>query len=136
MKKDFSVFSLSGGIILLVIQLLTSSFDFLDGSYYMTEQFAVVEKVTFESFLSFVWAALIGTILLIVSFLFRFTSRSALLLELAGLALWLFQMYRMFDIVKDFGVFVSKSFLSVVGAVLVSITVIYDICMLIRAREK
>lgn len=134
MKKDFSVFSLSGGIILLVIQLLISSFDFLDGSYYMTEQFAVVEKVTFESFISFVWAALIGTILLIISFLFRFTRKSALLFEVAGFALWLFQMYRMFDVVKDFGAFVSKSFLSVVGIVLISITLIYDLCMLIRAR--
>lgn len=136
MKKDLSLFSLCIGIILYVIQLLVTSFDYLDGSYYLTEQFAVVNTVTFESFMSFAWAAILGTIMLVASFFLRFIHRSAFVFEFAGFALWLFQIYRIYDIVNDFTMLASKSFLGIIGAVLVAITLIYDICMIIRKREE
>ena len=136
MKRNYSLYFLAGGLLLVTIQLLVFLFGFLNPDTYNPEViFSSAEEVTFGDFLSKHWSGIIGTILLICLFVRRLSKGPEAMLVLVGALLWVIQILSLHNPDAPLGDFIVKYIIGIVGTLGVAVSGFYDAYLIKSSGE-
>lgn len=126
MRRDYGKYMFTAGILLLIIQFLIILFDVFSGTTYANVQFAVVNELTFISFIEQTWASILGVVLLVVIYVRRITKCPEPLMELVGALLWVIQILGLYVEGTSLISFVMTYILGILGIFLILATGVYD----------
>lgn len=127
MKKNYSLYFLAGGLLLVTIQLLIFLFGFLNPDTYNPEViFSSAEEATFGDFISEHWSGIIGTILLISLFIRRLSKGPEAMLTLVGALLWVIQILSLHNPDAPLSNFIFQYIIGIIGTFGVAISGFYD----------
>ncbi|MBE6737928.1 MAG: hypothetical protein E7566_04680 [Ruminococcaceae bacterium] len=129
-RLPWGLYFFSAGLLLLVMQFFVILFGYVNNDYGVTtEQFAILEEVTFFDVLKDIWSGIAGILLFIFLYVRRFVKGPDTLMMLVGIMLWVIQILALRDETASIPSMFIKYIIGIVGILLVVIATLIDVYM-------
>lgn len=133
--RNYSLYFLAGGLLLVTIQLLIYIFGYVNGeSLYQQDIIVVVQEKDLGDVISEIWAGILGTVLLMVLFVRRLSKGPEAMMVLVGALLWVIQILGMYSSDVSLGTFFFTHIVGIFGTLGVAVSGFYD-AYLIKSTE-
>jgi len=136
LKRQYGLCFYGAGFALLLIQFLVILFGYVNNEVQQsTEQFAIVENLTFWDIIQDIWSGVAGILLLIALFVHRVIKGPDVMMVLVGVMLWVIQILTLRTEEMRLSDLFSNYALAIIGIVLVVVSVLLDVYFLKFSEE-
>ncbi len=136
-RLPWGIYFFSAGLLLLLMQFFVILFGYVNNDYGVTtEQFAILEEITFMDVMRDIWSGIAGILLLIFLFVRRFVKGPDTLMMLVGIMLWVIQILTLRDQNAAITEMLMKYILGIAGLVLVLVATLVDVYVQKNASDE
>lgn len=136
-RLPWGLYFFSAGLLLLIVQFLVILFGYVNNDYNVTtEQFAILEEITFFDVIKDIWSGIAGVLLFIVLFVRRFVKGPDALMMLVGIMLWVIQILALRGENAEITSVIMRFLIGIIGLVLILIATLIDVHLQKRTADK